>query len=74
LALPLTELEIEDLTVSQRLELIGLLWDSIPESEEARTIPEWHLQELQRRLEQADAHPGQAISWEQVKARLGEKP
>ena len=70
----LPDLAIEQLSVSQRLELIGLLWDSIPDSLEALPVPDWHQQELERRLEAADAHPEQGIPWEQVKTRLQGKP
>ena len=65
-----SESDIQQLTVSQRLDLITLLWDSIPASPEALPMPEWHRQELERRLAQADATPESAIPWEEVRARL----
>jgi putative addiction module component (TIGR02574 family) len=69
----LSERDIEELSIPQRLDLISLLWDSIPDTVEALPVPEWHRQELARRLAEADAHPEAAIPWEQVKARLREK-
>jgi putative addiction module component (TIGR02574 family) len=71
---PLPELDINRLTIPEKLELIGLLWDSIPDTPETLPVPEWHRQELEKRLASADAAPGQAIPWEQVKARLRGKP
>ncbi len=68
----LPELDIDHLTVDQRLELIALLWDSIPDSVEALPVPDWHRQELERRLAAADADPQAAIPWEQVRDRLRE--
>jgi putative addiction module component (TIGR02574 family) len=68
----LSEQDIDRLTVPERLDLIDLLWDSIPETLEDLPVPEWHRQELERRLAAADAHPETAIPWEQVKARLRE--
>jgi putative addiction module component (TIGR02574 family) len=62
------------LSVTQRLELIGELWDSIPDSVEALPIPDWHREELERRLAAADADPEAAIPWEEVKRRLQKKP
>jgi putative addiction module component (TIGR02574 family) len=62
-----------ELTVSQRLDLISRLWDSIPDSLEGLPIPEWHKEEIDRRLEDADANPGEGLPWEQVKKRLFEK-
>ena len=61
------------LTVEQRLELIGELWDSLPDSLDELPVPEWHREELERRLAAADADPSAAIPWEQVKRRLREK-
>lgn len=70
----LTETEIEELTVPQRLELIGRLWDSIPEGEEATDIPEWHVEELEKRLASAEAAPGASAPWEEVRERLRQRP
>jgi len=61
------------LSVNQRLDLIGELWDSIPDSIEDFPVPEWHLAELERRLTNADQDPDAGIPWEEVKARLGKK-
>ena len=61
------------LTVQQRLELIGELWDSIPDSIDDLPIPEWHRQELEKRLAAADANPEAAIPWEEVRQRLRDK-
>lgn len=35
------------LSVQQRLELIGELWDSIPDSMDVLPIPEWRREELE---------------------------
>jgi len=70
----LPEVDIERLSVPQRLDLIALLWDSIPDSMDALPVPEWHRHELERRLASADANPDAAIPWEQVKARLRGEP
>jgi putative addiction module component (TIGR02574 family) len=73
MSLSFPEVNIEQLSVPQRLDLIGLLWDSIPDSAEALPVPEWHREEIERRLAAADAEPGAAVPWEQVKARLRER-
>jgi putative addiction module component (TIGR02574 family) len=62
-----------ELTVSERLDLNSQLWDSIPDSLEGLTIPDWHKEELDRRLRDAEANPEAGIPWEQVKKRLFEK-
>lgn len=68
------EIDIEQLSMPQRLDLIARLWDSIPDSIDALPVPAWQRQEIERRLASADAAPEQAIPWEEVRARLREKP
>jgi putative addiction module component (TIGR02574 family) len=60
------------LTVQQRIELIGELWDGIPDSIDALPVPDWHREELDRRLSAADAEPDAAVPWDEVKKRLQE--
>ncbi len=59
--------EFGHLTVSERLELISLLWDSLSQSLEGVPIPEWHQEELERRLAEADATPEAGIPWERIR-------
>lgn len=68
----LTELGIDRLSVTDRLELIGQIWDTLPPDAEL-PISDWHIRELEKRLAAADADPGAAIPWETVKARLAGK-
>ncbi|MFI5454016.1 MAG: addiction module protein [Isosphaerales bacterium] len=70
----LNELGIDRLSVPERLELIGLIWDSIPTNDQVLPIPDWHIRELERRTAAAEADPGAAVPWEAVKARLMERP
>lgn len=59
--------DISTLTVRQRVELMGISWDSLiaegwrpPLSEELRT-------ELRRRVADDIANPDKSVSWEEVK-------
>jgi putative addiction module component (TIGR02574 family) len=61
---------IEELTIAERLDLISRLWDSIPDTVEDLPIPDWHRAEVERRLIEADASPENAVPWEQVKQEL----
>jgi putative addiction module component (TIGR02574 family) len=45
-------------------------WDSIPNSLEELPTPHWHREELERRRCDADANPGAAIPWDDVRQRL----
>ena len=67
-------MSFDQLTVAERLDLISAIWDSIPDTTEALPIPEWHREELERRLADCEAHPEASIPWEEVKARLRRKP
>jgi putative addiction module component (TIGR02574 family) len=71
---PLAALDLSQLSVPQRLDLIGLLWDSIPDSADALPLMEWHREELERRLAAADASPESGIPWDEVRDRLRSKP
>ena len=51
-------LNLDDLNVSQRVELLGRVWDSLIETNWLPPIPEWHAKELARRIARADAEPG----------------
>lgn len=69
MALSLEQFGIDRLSPQQRLELISLLWDSLP-ADVSLPPPEAHLQELERRIAAADANPEAAEPWELVRARL----
>ena len=66
---PLAALDIDRLTVEQKLDLIGRLWDSIPEAD-LPPLTEVQMRELDRRIDDADANPHLGRPWEEVKARL----
>jgi putative addiction module component (TIGR02574 family) len=73
MAQSLSDVAINQLSVAERLDLISELWDSIPDSLEELPIPDWQREELERRLAAADADPGGAIPWEEVRQRLRKK-
>jgi putative addiction module component (TIGR02574 family) len=73
MSLTLAEFGIDRLNTQQRLELIGLLWDSLPD-DVPYSPPDWHLRELERRIAAADADPAAAEPWQAVLARLSRKP
>jgi putative addiction module component (TIGR02574 family) len=66
--------DFQYLSSPEKLDLIGQLWDSIPDSLESLQLPESHRQELELRLNEADANPDAAVPWEQVQARLRQQP
>lgn len=71
--LTLEQFGIDRLNAQQRWELLGLLWDSLPD-DAPLSPPAWHIQELERRLADADANPQAGEAWESVYQRLSSKP
>jgi putative addiction module component (TIGR02574 family) len=69
MAITLQQFGIDRLTPAERIKLIGLIWDSIPDDVPI-TPPDWHIRKQERRVAAADADPGAAQPWEAVMARL----
>jgi putative addiction module component (TIGR02574 family) len=64
----LQQFGIDRLSVSERIELIGLIWDSIEADAEKAPLTEAQRQEIDRRLAAHRDNPQAAIPWEQVEA------
>ena len=73
MSMTLSQFGIDRLDAQQRVELIGLIWDSLPD-DTPYAPPDWHIQELERRIKAADANPGAVEPWEKVLARLSKRP
>ena len=61
--------EILRLPLEERIELLGEAWDAIAARPRDVPIPEWHVEELERRL--AASEPSY-VTWDEVRARLKE--
>lgn len=61
-------LGIDRLPIEERLTLVEEIWDSIAADSAAVPLTEAQRAELQKRIEEDDAHPDDLTSWEQVKA------
>jgi putative addiction module component (TIGR02574 family) len=70
----LKALGIDQLSVAQRILLVEEIWDSIAEAAEEIPLTEAQQQDLQRRIAAYEANPKAGSSWQEVKARLREKP
>ena len=53
-----------------KLELIELIWDSLPEHVTPEEVPQWHLAELAKRRAEADASPGVGKPWREALSRF----
>ena len=61
-------LGIDKLSVEERLQLVGEIWDTIAADVGQGPLTEVQKQEIDRRLAAFRAGPDSAISWEQVEA------
>lgn len=73
MATTLQDLGIDRMSASERLRLISDIWESLTPIEQTE-IPESHREELDRRLDAADADPTGGSPWEEVRARLWQIP
>lgn len=62
--------ELLELSVPDKLDVLERLWDSITADPRQVAIPEWHLEELDRREEELRRNPQLGKDWEAVKQRL----
>ncbi len=62
--------DILKLTVSERLELIDTIWDSITMDGSDLPLTEAHRREIDRRLDQYAVNPPPLSSWDEVRARI----
>ena len=67
-------IDLQSMSVQERLELIETIWDSLPETIEPQEVPDWHLAELAKRRAEAIANPGVGKPWREVLDQLEAKP
>jgi putative addiction module component (TIGR02574 family) len=66
--------DLRALPLSERLQLIEDLWDSIDADSETLPVPDWHRGEIDRRLEALDSGTSIGASWSEVRDRILRKP
>ena len=60
--------ELLQLPAEEKLHIIGELWDSL--SNQEMPIPQWQIDEIERRAEAHKQNPGAVSSWKEVKERI----
>jgi putative addiction module component (TIGR02574 family) len=63
--------ELSRLSVDERLDLIGQLWDSL--EHESLPLSDAQQQELDRRLGALDTHRAKGVSWEALRDELARR-
>lgn len=62
-------MEIQTLSIDERIRLVQAIWDSISASSEQLELTPHQRIELARRLADHTANPTDVISWEEIKAQ-----
>jgi len=62
--------ELEALSVSERVQLVEDLWDSIARSNTELPVPQWQKDELARRKARYLQDPDSGETWDQVKRSI----
>ncbi len=66
----LLNIDIDQMSIAERIQLAEDLWDSILSTPEALPVTEPQQQELDRRLEQYSQTSEDGSSWQSIKERL----
>lgn len=64
--------EILELSISERLQIVEDIWDSIASDASDLPLSEELCSELDLRLEEFEENPDEGISWAELKGRLQE--
>ncbi len=64
----ISKLGIDKMSRHERLELVGAIWDTIAAEPAESMLSDAQQQELNRRIDDDDAHPENLIPWEQIRA------
>ena len=62
--------EILELPVSERIQLVGDIWDSIAAVPESVSVTDLQMAEIEHRLEDYRANPEDVVPWEEVRERF----
>jgi len=66
----ITASDIAEMPIQQRIHLVQDIWDSIAELPDSVEIPQWHKEELDKRLAAYHANPSEGSPWKDVKKRI----
>jgi hypothetical protein len=69
----LAESEIKSMSLTERLQTMEILWQSISGSEDEVPSPDWHGEVLSERAAKVEAGEGKFLSIPELKARLASK-
>jgi putative addiction module component (TIGR02574 family) len=65
--------DLSKLPLAAKLRLLEDLWDSIASSEEELPVPDWQIDELDRRKDEYLKNPQSGLSWDEVQAKVRQR-
>jgi len=66
----LPQVDLSQLTVPQKLELIERIWDSIPDAKSPIQLASWQEELIDSRIKEADENPDSSVPWDEAMGRL----
>ncbi|MBT8438587.1 MAG: addiction module protein [Gammaproteobacteria bacterium] len=70
MAKPLTQMNIQELSVSDRIRMAEELWDSVLEDQASIEVTDAQKKALEQRLKIYKSSPSEGSTWEEVNDRL----
>ena len=66
-------IDIDKLTIGERLKLANYLWDSVEESKTVLDISDWHKEVIDERIENRTEDTNKLKTWEMLYSELTKK-
>lgn len=66
-------MEIEQMTLTQKLQTMELIWKSLSDNPEQLDSPHWHKTVLESRLAKVEAGKGKFLTLSQLRKRLAKR-
>ena len=66
----ISAVDIAELPLDERIQLVEDIWDTIAELPETVDIPDWHKAELDKRLDRYHADHREGTPWSELKGKL----
>jgi len=63
----------DDLAIDEQIEYVQALWDRIAARQDQVPVPDWHREEIERRVAAFDADPKAGRSWDEVEDTIRAK-
>ena len=60
--------EILKLSKDEKVQLIDVIWESIESGQKEIPIPEWQIEEINKRLANIESGKSKSYTWDEVKA------